>query len=515
MAHLVNKEKDPADPSTTSFEWDAMIGSWDMIDTLLQGTSGMRAAGGDYLPQHAEESDGNYAERLLINILFNAMEITLDHFVGRPFSDPVRLNNDVPDKIVEQTANIDLQGNDITAFCREWFREGLAKGFCHVLVDMPMLNEDARIGRTRADDLREGRRPFWQLIRPENMIFAEAAIVVDPVSGELREHYTHVRLHEVVIEREGFAQVAKQRIRILEPGFFQVWELRKIKGRKEEWVLIEEGETGINFVPIITYYSNRQSFLVSKPPLEDLAFLNIRHWQSMSDQINILTVVRFPMLAVAGATDQTGSVMRIGPRQLLSTKDANGRFYYVEHTGKSIESGWKELEKLEEDMEAYGSTFLKKEPGNETATGRALDSAESVTPLQDMTLRFVDAVNTAMSFHGFWLNEKNAGTVTITTDFGPEEVTPEDVDLLKTLRDGKDISRIAMIRETQRRGVLSEDYDPQEDFKQLVEEDKVLKPLQPQIPGTFDPTEEGSDKSAANNGGKDKKAGPSPRAQEE
>jgi hypothetical protein len=483
---LPNGKKDPKDPSTTSIEYDEMIGTWGMVNTLLGGTSAMRSAAGVYLPQHTEESNDNYNERLMVNVLFNAMEITLDHFVGRPFSDPVRLNTDVPDRTVEHTNNIDLQGNNITNFCREWFREGLAKGFCHVLVDMPALDETARMGRTRQDDLREGRRPYWQLIRPENLIFAEAAVTVDPVTNELREHYTHVRLHEVVVERVGFAQEIKHRIRILEPGTFEVWELRKVKGKKEAWVPIESGFTGIDFIPIVTFYSNRLGFQRSKPPLEDLAYLNVRHWQSMSDQINILTVVRFPMLAVAGATEQSGGVMRIGPRQLLQTKDANGRFYYVEHTGKSIEAGWNDLEKLEKDMEAYGSTFLKKEPGTETATAKALDSAEAVTPLQDMTNRFIDSVNIAMDYHGFWLGEEEGGTVTITTDFGPEDVSKEDVDLLQKLREGKDISRKAMIKEVKRRGVLSEEYDEEDDFEQLVLEDRVLKPLQPQVPGTFD-----------------------------
>lgn len=492
MAHMMKNDKDPNDPSTTSFEWDSMIDSWAMIDTLLGGTQAMRDAGPAYLPQHAEESDANYDERLHVNILFNAMELTLDHFVGRPFSDPVRLNNDVPEQIIEHARNIDLQGSNLTNFCREWFREGLAKGFCHVMVDMPFMDPETRESRTRADDLREGRRPFWQLIKPENMIFAEADIVVDPQSNELREKFTHVRLREVTTVRDGFAQEVKERIRVLEPGYYQVWEKIKEKRRKEEWRVIEEGETGIDFVPIVTYYANRDGFLRSKPPLEDLAYLNIRHWQSMSDQINILTVVRFPMLAVAGATDQTGSVMAIGPRQLLSTKDPNGRFYYVEHQGKSIESGWRELENLEESMEAYGATFLKKEPGNETATGRALDSAESVTPLQDLTMRFIDAVNKAMDVHAAWQKLPDGGTVTITTDFGPEEVSAEDVDLLLKLREGRDISRAAFIKEAQRRGVLSEEYDPEADFDQIAQEDKDLKPLQPQQPGTFDPKDKSS-----------------------
>ncbi len=486
QSDLING-KDPTDPSTTSMAWDEMIGSWLMIETLLGGTKFMRSASSEYLPQHAEESNDNYSERLHVNVLFNAMEITLDHFVGRPFSDPVKLNKDVPEEIVEHATNIDLQGNDLTTFCREWFRCGLAKGFCHVMIDMPGMNPDA-MPLTLEDDRVEGRRPFWIRIEPENMIFAEAEVTVDPQTGELREWFTHVRLRENVIERIGFAEVVHERIRVLMPGFFEVWQKVKVRGKKDDWMVIESGETGIDFIPIITFYSQRNGFMLAKPPLEDLAFMNIRHWQSMSDQINVLTVARFPMLAVAGATDQAGTTMRIGPRQLLATKDPNGRFYYVEHTGKSIEAGWKELEKLEESMEAYGSTFLKKQPGNETATGRALDSAESITPLQDMVNRFIDSVNNALRIHAAWLGKDEGGTVTVLNDFGPEEADKMGIDLLKSIRKDKDISRKAMVKEAMRLGVLSDDYDADEDFEQLKLEDKELKPLQPQVPGTFDPT---------------------------
>ena len=170
-------DKDPEDPSTTSMAWDMMIGSWAMIDTLLGGTKLMRGAGKAYLPQHTEESDDNYNDRLFTNVLFNTMEITLDHFVGRPFSEAVKINNDVPEVTIPHLENIDLQGNDLTTFCREWFRCGLAKGYCHILIDMPRQD---RVPETLADDREAARRPFWQMIEPENMIFAEGSVEVDP-----------------------------------------------------------------------------------------------------------------------------------------------------------------------------------------------------------------------------------------------------------------------------------------------------------------------------------------------
>ncbi|MHA2063678.1 MAG: DUF4055 domain-containing protein [Candidatus Thorarchaeota archaeon] len=477
--------KDPDSPATTSIEWDAMIDTWLMIETVLGGTQAMREAGRMYLPQHTEESDPNYEDRLLTNILFNSLEITLDQFVGRPFSEPMKLNEDVPEDIASHSVNIDLQGSNINTFCRDAFREGLAKGFVHVIVDMPALTQEERVDRTLADDANDGRRPYWVIVKPENVIFAEADLVVTP-DGEMREWYTHVRIRENIVRRVGFAQEVVERIRVLEPGVFQVWEKIKSKKKKEEWRIVEQGETGIPFVPMLTYYSQRNTFLDSKPPLEDLAFMNVRHWQSMSDQINILTVVRFPMLAVAGATDVSGSVMRIGPRQLLGTKDANGRFYYVEHTGRAIQSGLDELNKLEEDMMSYGATFLKQKTGNETATAKAIDSAEANSELQDMTIRFTDFVNNCLAVHAAWMNLPTGGTVELLTDFGPDDLDDNDTNILMKLRDGRDISQKAVIEAAIRRGILPEDFDAEADVQQIIKEDKELKPFQPQVPGTFD-----------------------------
>lgn len=486
---MASHDKDPESPDTTSGAWDAMIGSWQMVETLLAGTSAMRAAGRTYLPQHDEESDWNYDERLSTNVLTNKFEQTLENFVGRPFSDPVRLNDDVPTNIKELTNNIDLQGNDITVFCREWFRDGLAKGFSHVLIDFPRMDDSELGSRTLEDDLNDGRRPYWVLVKPENLIFAAAQIVETDMG--VQEFLTHVRIREIVTEQVGFAEVTHEQIRVLEPGFFQLWRKIKTKKRKPEWKMIDSGETGLDFIPLVTFYAARAGLMLAKPPFEDLAHMNVRHWQSNADQINVLTVARFPMLAVAGATDQSGTSMRIGPRQLLGTKDPNGKFYYVEHTGKSIEAGRNDLQDLEDQMGTYGAAFLKRKSGDQTATARALDSAESTSTLQDMTLRFVDVVNNALSVTGAWLKTAEAGTVDIKSDFGPEELGDVDGKILTQARQKRDISRIAFIKELQRRGIIDPEYDSEADIALLMEELITLKDLLLfQIPpGSFDPAE--------------------------
>ncbi len=131
-----------------------------------------------------------------------------------------------------------------------------------------------------------------------------------------------------------------------------------------------------------------------------------------------------------------------------------------------------------------------------------------------MVRRFTDSVNNALDIHATWMAEKEGGTVTILNDFGSEEADKEGIELLKSMRKDKDISRKAMVHEAMRLGVIDDEYDIDEDFKQLQIEDKELKPLQPQVPGTFDPTApDGAPGAKSPNATKPDKTG-SPRASE-
>lgn len=463
---------DPNDPSNASLAWWEMSPKWKMIEALLDGTAALREAGTLYLPIHEEEGFVNYQERLNTNTLFNMLDLTLNAWVGKPFSDPIKINDDVPEEIVDLLEDIDLQGNDINVFARNLFKEGLAKGMVHILIDMPVL-PDLTEGtvRTLADDNDDGRRPYWCMIKPENLIFASA----ENINGQLV--LDHIRFKRFSTRRVGFLEEPVLQIVVMEPGFFEVWEFKepKDKRKKPEWVVVERGETGLDFIPLVTFYAEHEGFMTTKPPTEDLAFLNIRHWQSTSDQNNILTVARFPMLAVSGATDETGQVMKIGPRQMLGTKDTQGRFYYVEHSGKAIAAGKEDLEVLEQQMAAYGAEFLRKKPGGLTATARALDSAEATSPLRDATVRFIDAVNLALEYTARWINIKTGGgTVELPLDFGPEEIENADMLTLFSARKNRDLSRKAFLTELQRRGALEDDFDQEADVKELQTEEDFL-----------------------------------------
>jgi len=463
--------KDPKSPATTSEGFDCMIGCWTKIQTVLDGTEAMRAAKNDYLPMHSNEEVYAYEERRKTSVLVNITAQVLDGWVGRPFSQPIALE-EVPKEVEECLEDIDLQCNDLHVFCRNWFRDGLAKGLSHVYIDMPRPSPLAEGAvRTKSDD--RGMRPYWVHIRPENLFFASAEII------DGQEVLQEIRIMEEVEVRDGFATTCEKQIRrvFLEngKGYIELYMLKKVKGRKPQWIIVDAYSYDLDVIPLVTFYSNRSGFMETKPPLEDVADLNVAHWQSGSDQRSILTVARFPMLAQSGGTDD-GTTVKVGPRRMLYDSNPNTKFYYVEHTGAAIEAGRQDLMDLEEKMANYGAEFLKRKPGEQTATARALDSAESTSPLMDVTMRFSDALSNALDMTAKWLGMDDGGDATLVTDFGPEFSDQAELDALKETRKNKDLSLKTYLEELKRRGILPADLDVDKEIAQLEQEMLALLP---------------------------------------
>lgn len=457
MSQAAKKEATPATPSGA---YVYMKDDWELVNALLGGTKAMREAGETYLPKHRREYADDYKERLQTNVLVNYFEWTLEGLVSKPFAEAPKFDK-VPSEIEKHMDDIDLQGNDIVVFLRNWFREGYAKAFSHVMIDFPRVKarEDGQ-PRTLDDDRKDGLRPYWVPICPENVIFAHAEMV----NGI--EVLTHVRILEEETVVDGWEEKVIQRIRVLEPGQVQLW-----KQNRDKWELEDQWETGLDFVPLVTFYSNgREGLMKAKPALLDLAHMNVTHWQSSSDQRNCLTVARFPLLAGSGVSTEDADALVVGPNRLLTTTAPDGKFYYVEHTGAALAAGQTDLEALEAQMAAYGATYLKEQSGTQTATARALDSAEAISPLKATVMVFADAVEQALDMHAAWMKLDAGGEVEFNTEFGLTMGDQAGLDVLFKTRQAKDISRAAYLEELKRRALLKGDFDAEADQELLDEE---------------------------------------------
>lgn len=480
-------KNDEATVNTPSAAWLAMKPRWDLIDTLLAGTAAMRLAGTTYLPQHQYESDDAYEERLTRAVLKNYVEGTLGKLVGKAFKDPPALADGAPNQIEDFCTDVDGEGNALAVFARSWFRMGVQKAFAWVLVDFTKAppREDGK-PRTKADDEMDGSRPFWRLIDSADLIEVRGTIV----GGKLI--LTRARIRECAVEPDGeWGEKVVQRVRVLLSGGYELWRLVKVVRGKEQWTLEESGPMGLDYIPLVPFYTAKDGLLEGKPHMEDLAYLNVEHWQSSSDQRTALTVGRFPILAASGVTDGEGNgpgrTLVVGPKKFLTVPDPQGKVYYVEHTGAALNAGKDDLERLEDAMAAYGAQFLRQKTGDATATGRALDGAEAISELQAWGVDFKDSLERALQITCEWLGIEAQGDKGPEVDFevGAEVKTGDAAELtaLKDARNGKDISRVTYLKELQRRSVLSEEFNADEDQEMLDAEPPPAGGLEGLMPG--------------------------------
>lgn len=456
-------------------DYDEMEQSWALPKALMGGTRAMRDADETYLPKEPLESESAYNSRRDRSVLFNAFRKTVQNLTGRVFAKPIVLQDDVPPAIVEMAEDIDLNGRHLNLFARDVKIDGLTFGLSHILVEMPPKLPD---GATLADERASNRRPYWVHVKAENLIGWKSEMV----GG--RHRLTQVRIREHFFREDGeFHSTCVERIRVLVPGGFQVWE-----AAKGGFVMIEEGVTSLTEIPLATFYAERTGFMTARPPLEDLADLNAQHWQSSSDQRHILHVARVPVLFGSGFPDDF-KMAEAGPNAMLIGPEGSD-MKYIEHSGKAIEAGRQDLLDLEEKMQILGMEVLMPKVGGQTATAKAIDATEANSQLATMAGSLGDAIEVALGFTAQFLGAKPGmgGSVQINTDFGVTIRSAEDVKNLIEARRTGEISRETFWKECQRRGLLMDDFDPELEAQLLADEAPEPMDLEP-TPGTIPPTE--------------------------
>jgi hypothetical protein len=447
----------------TSPEVDAMAPGWQKVDTLCGGTEAMRKARETYLPKFPREDSDSYDYRIKTSTLFNGLGRTVENMASKPFAEPVTYKDIAP----EQEAwlqDIDLCGNNLTVFAHNVFTAGLKYGLTHILVECPpTTDKDGKLlYPTKADETAAGIRPYLVHITPQQVLGWKSA-----KSAAGAEVLTMLRLMECAEEPDGEFGVTKiDQVRVLTPG---KWETFR-QNEKKEWVSFDSGSMSIGYIPLVTYYTKRTGFMTAVPPLSDLADLNIKHWNSQSDQDSVLHVARVPILAISGITDD--DTVEIGAKSALILP-LNGRAEYVEHSGAAIEAGRQSLQDLENQMRAMGAELLAETQVATTATQNAIEDSEQKCQLSMMVEGLEDALDQALDIMHDWMKLEYTGNIDIFDDFSSDAVMQMAgafITGLVQLVNARMLSKEAAFSEMKRYGIVSPD-SAWEDVQAQIEQE--------------------------------------------
>lgn len=465
----------------TAPDFNRMVEDWIPILDLYGGTKRMREVGTKWLPKEPAEATDKYAMRLSRSFLFNGYKETVQKQVSRPFSRTIVLDesDSLPDSLKNIESNSDKEGTTLTELGKELLEYGIGYGLTHILVDFPAMPANGEISRAVEEGM--DARPLFKHIKPYNLFFWD--YITDSQGTEI---LIEIRYIDYITVQDGKWGTREQRVirRITTTGW-EVWldtgtsddtlsssgasvHDRVFIDRNTSYKLDTFGEHTFGRVPLETYYTNKKGFMIAQPPLATLADLNIEHWQSASDQTNILRFVRLAQLVATGINqEEIDNGVKVSVNNVIAFKDPNAKMFYVEHTGAGIEAGVVDLERLEQKMELLGLQSLTKRTKDVTATGAAITDSKANSDLQSWIEGLNASLLNAYQLGAEWtkdtLPEKFG--VRVFKDFTAAAQGIKDVQDLQIMRDAIQITQRTFLKETKRRGMIDELVDIDEELR--------------------------------------------------
>src|SRR6185369_10065266 len=419
------------------------------------------------------------------------------NLASKPFSKTCELDETTSQDLKDLADDIDGQGHNLHAFASDIFKAAIDNGITWILTDYTKVAQ----GATLADERGMGARPYWVHITADRLLAVYSAFV----NGQ--EIITHARIDECYIRINGYAEEHIECVRVLNrdpvvdetgnvvsyglPTYAIYESITKANDNQnankstssQEWVLKEQGLITVGYIPLVPVIFGKRhgtSWRID-PPLKDLAYLQVEEFQQESNLKTIKELTAFPMLAGEGVTVPAGAEgqpiqIGTGPAVvLISGPDANGnsgKWHFIEPAGSSLTFLQSDLEKIRTEMRDLGMQPLA--TANLTVITTANVSMKAHSAVQAWALILKDRLEGAWIYTCDWLGKKDKPEVNVHTDFAVDMQAQTELDsLLKAQAQGI-LSKQTIQSEFKRRGVLADDFDPDEEEKILAEEDQGL-----------------------------------------
>ena len=432
----VSRGKDINDPNNTWFEQEP---HWILIEELLGGTYQMRSKHRKYLMQEPRELDESYDNRLARSVCppyYIRLERMLAGMLTRK---PVRLN-DTSDDLRTQLFDVDLMGNDLNVWTYETARKMIRYGHVGVLVDAPKTGQ--------------GGRPYWVTYTPRDILGWRTEMI----EGQLQ--FTQLRLLEKVSEPDGlYGEKITEQVRLLTPDSYEIHR----KDKNNKYTLYEEGTNPLNRIPFSVAYSNRLNLLESRPPMSDIAELNLKAYQIQSDLDNQLHISAVPMLAFYGFS-QAAEEVSAGPGEAIAFPP-DGRAEYIEPDGKSYEAQIKRLDRLEGQINELGlAAVLGQKLSAETAEAKKIDRSQGDSTMMVVAQQMQDMIDNCLQYHASYLGSE-AGSCFVNRDFLSQRLEPQEIQAYLTLYTSGSITQKTLLEQLTEGEVLGDEFDVEEELE--------------------------------------------------
>ena len=423
-----------------------MTKSWEIMKAVTNGTEYLRDNSEAFLPLEPREDYDAYLSRVNRSVFSPYTQRLVRAATGLILRKPITVLGDPywTDVFVK---DVDGCGSDLDEYARRLLICALTYGHSNTLVDFPAPTG----ARSLAEERNQNRRPYWIEVDPANIYGWRLDREVN--YGKLIQ----VRIAEQAVVPEGeFGEKVFDQIRVIEPGQYKIFRKKETTkdmytqdesfagnfdspANEKDYELVESGEFSLGEIPLVTVYAGKTDTMTSKPPLLDIAYLNLAHFQRQADLIHSLHVASQPLLVMEGWDDQTKD-MAISVNYAMATQPGN-KVYYVEPAASAFEAQAAEIQELQLQMATLGiSTLSQQKFVAESADARRLDRVDTNSMLSMVSLDLEQKMQKAFNLSADYLGLEPP-EIKISRDFDIDRLIGQDITALTSLFDQQVIDR--------------------------------------------------------------------------
>ena len=245
-------------------------------------------------------------------------------------------------------------------------------------------------------------------------------------------------------------------------------------------------------IPFVVVYANPTGFLQSKPPLMDLAWLVIAHYQTNSDMLHAAHIANTPVPVFIGV--EVDDTVVFGPNTVINIDNPEGDAKWMETAGGAINTTKAILADMRTEMSVLGLGILERRPMTaETATAKRIDRSEKDSQLSAAARSLEDGIERALGFHAQFMGvaEENGdgGSVQLNRDYQELTLTPEQIQVYSTLVKEGQLSVGTLWDILKEGNALPSNFDEDDELTQ-IKNMEVVEEVEPVVVEPVEPKED-------------------------
>jgi hypothetical protein len=472
---------------------------WATLRDCYDGEATIKNAGQQYLPKLAAHKDGDYDVYKSRAYFYNAVRRTHRGLMGSLFRKPVEFTLPASLKSRLNLNRISIDAKSAADFCRILGHEVLLTGRFGILADFKDTNwQSPYLAGYIGENIFSWRTRVWKdrevvdrvvLLEQEPILsdygFTTQLLVrilrLDPNSDDTDLVYSQTEIRPVINPTASESGV--------QPTVTQI----SIK--------VRAGRT-LNYIPFVFVNATNTRPDVGPAPLEDIATINISHYQSTAHLEHGRFYAGMPTYVTSGSASAqmpglpegvaNPSPLTVGPSYVWELEE-NAKAWLLEFNGHGLTFLENAVDSKQLQMQSLGGRLISSTRRAAALSDEAwqlLETGDEAT-LMDVACTADEAMSTAIAYMGDIMGQipdmtDHGVVVEFNKEFVRSELTARELRALQALRERGHIPEDVMYYALREVGVIPIEYTL-EDFKALMaRKDQQYEPPLPPASGGLD-----------------------------